>query len=266
MADYVNIVGDFIPVISGADILPTDRTPLSEQEGKYFNATFEHCFRGLNRYSPVQIVTQKHYDLAKFICEVVKKRLGDLPFTGDGTGGFGMRAIVPEDVYGTANDDTWELSNGLVATNWTIGALATRYSRNDHGQALRDTFTGAAGTANVNRDANNDMWYCLHWGLIDEMASGLPHGYWYYVNNRIRAFKDIKYQMSDSEQAYAELGYGVLYEPTVPYHSAVQMKPIDGAVGARVAQVIALKPVGVTFMTQRRALIDATAITRPGAA
>jgi hypothetical protein len=270
MGDYVNIVGDFIPVISGADIRPEDRTPLSDQEIKYFNATFEHCFRALNRYSPVQIVTQKHYDLAKFICEVVKKRLGDLPFTGDGTGGFGMRDIIPEDVYGTdtapGQDTVWEIGNGIAPANWTVGAIATRFSRNDHGFAARNTLTGAAGTTAICRDVNNDMWYTLHWGLMDQMASGLVHGYWYYINNRIRAFKDITYQMNNSEQAYAELGYGVLYEPTVPYKSAAQIKPIDAAIGAAVTQQIALRPVGVTFATQRRMLTDTVAVTRPSAA
>ena len=266
MADYINTVGDYIPLISGSDIVLGDRTPLTETESKAFNATFEHVVRALNRYSPVEIVTQKHYDLARYTCEVVKKRLADLAFTGDGTGGFGMRAIIPEDIYGTVNDDTWELANGLVATNWTIGALITRYSRNDHGLALRDTLTGAAGTPAITRDANNDEWYVLHWGLVDQMATGLPTGVWYYLNNRPRAFKDITYPMTNSEQAYAELGYGVLYEPRVPFRSALQFKPIDGAVGARVAQVVAMRPVGVTFCTQRRLLIENAAITRPAAA
>jgi hypothetical protein len=261
--DYMDVIGDYIPLISGSDVKADDRSPLSTQELNAFNATFEHIARGCNRQAGMRLVTRKHYDLARFTAEVVKKRFGDLPFTGDGTGGFGMRAIVPEDVFGNANDVIWELANGLVATNWTIGAAATHYSRNDQGFALRDTLTGNAGTTAICRDANNDMWYVLQWGLVDEMATGLPHGYWYYLNNRIRAFKDIKLQMANTEHSYAELGYGVLYEPTVPFKSALQVKPIDGALGARVAQIISMRPVGVSFTTQRRALPDTVAMTQP---
>lgn len=264
--DYMDIIGDYIPLISGADVRAEDRSPLTGTEQKAFNSTFEHIFRGRNRVTGLGLTTRKHYDLTKYVCEVVKKRFGDLPFTGDGTGGFGMRAIIPEDVYSNALDETWELANGLVATNWQIGALATRFSRNDHGNTNRDTVTGVAGASAITRDANNDMWYVLHWGLMDEMATGLPHGYWYYLNNRVRAFKDIKLQMANTEHSYAELGYGVLYEPTVPFKSALQVKPIDGAVGARVAQIISLRPVGVTFCTQRRSLIDNATLTRPAAA
>lgn len=268
--DYIENVGVYMPLISGADIRPEDRSPLNANERKLFDATFEHIFRGCNRQAGLRITNKKHYDLALYVSEVVKKRLGDLPFTGDGTGGFGMRAIVPEDVFGTntapGQDDVWEVGNGIAPANWTVGAIASRFSRNDHGFAARNTLTGAAGTTAICRDVNNDMWYVLHWGLMDEMASGLVHGYWYYINNRIRAFKDIKLQMANTEQAYAELGYGVLYEPTVPFKSAVQIKPIDAAIGAAVTQQIALRPVGVTFCTQRRMLTDTVALTRPAAA
>ena len=268
--EYMDVVGDFIPLISGADIRPEDRSPLSPQEVKLFDATFESIFRGVNRQSTMRLATRKHYDLCKYTCEVVKKRFGDLPFSGDGTGGFGMRAIVPEDIFGTdtapGQDTVWEVGNGIAAANWTVGAIATHFSRNDHGFAARNTLTGAAGTTAITRDANNDMWYVLQWGILDEMAAGLAQGYWYYLNNRIRAFKDIKLQMSNTEMAYADIGYGIMYEPTVPFKSALQVKPIDAAIGAAVTQQMAIRPVGVTFCTQRRALSDTVAMTRPAAA
>ena len=262
MASYVDLVGDYIPIVSGAAIRDGDLTTLTSEESQLFDTTWEHVTRGINRYAAAPIINSKHYDLAKRVCEIVKKKWKDMPFSGDGSNGFGMRAIIPEDVFGNVNDHTWEYGNALVATNWTVGAAATRYSRNDQGFTQRDVGTFFAGASAVTRDGNNDEWYVLYWGMMDQSASGLPKGFWVALNNRERAFKDFDYQMANTEMAYNELGYGVLYEPTVPFKSGLQFKEVDAIAGARVAQVVAMRPIGVSFCTQRRALTQGL-ITRP---
>jgi hypothetical protein len=269
---YQDVVGNFMNLVSGSVFQPSDQSKFNKDELNEFDATFEHVVRGINRVKNQDIFTQKHYDIALYVAQLVKKKFGDLQFTGDGTGGFGMRAIIPEDVYGDANvgalpandnDAQWELGNGAPQANWQIGARINKYLRNDHGWSIRNTQTMTGGVPAVCRDFNNDMWYTLYWGMMDEMASGLCSGMMVSLNNRPRAIKDFKYQMSNTESAYAELGYGVLYEPTVPFKTGLQFKPIDGAQGAVVQQIAAMRPIGVTFCTQRRGVIDNTQTTRP---
>ena len=266
MAEYSDLTGDAIDLVSGAPIASGDMAKFSSDEKKDFDATYEHVVRMINRLGAGKIFNSKHYDLCLHTAQLVKKRFGELTFTGDGTGGFGMRAIIPEDIYSNANDVSWELANGTVATNWTAGAPATRWLRNDHGFTQRDAGTFTAGGPAITRDANNDMWYVLYWGLMDSMASGLPQGYMVSLNNRPRAFKDISLQMTSTDFSYAELGYGVLYEPTVPFKTGLQIKDVDVATTARVLQVIAMRPIGVTFCTQRRQVLDNGTITRPAQA
>lgn len=204
-------------------------------------ALFEHLF------------TDRHKTTLFNLAKVAKRTVfADAKFEGtDPVGGFGMRWVLPEDVFSQAADIVWD-------NTWTAGAAATRFMRNYIGSNAVDTTTFQADGSIILQDTQVDKWAIALWGVIDQDASGRIHGVMLSLNDRERAFQDIELQMRNSEEALADFGRFYWVPPTTRFKFGVQVKTGFGGAAS-------LKPVGIAFISARRATQLATA-TRPVAA
>lgn len=257
-----------LPVVSSDPLTDKDRIPFSEEELAMFDARFEAIFGWMNVQGWSPIVTKKHYESILYLAEVQKKIFGGSEFTGDGVNGWGMRDIVPEDIYGDSNpgtgigatggDDCWELGNGVTAANWTSGAVATRFTRNDIGWTTRDTATFQAGNSMVCLDVNQDRWAVAYFGMADLAGTGLVQGHVVAFSNRERDFFEFTNQQQLMNLTYGSLGKVIYLNHLAPFKSGHIIRPATVAPGAAVGNALAMRPIGVSFVTQRRALQLAT--------
>lgn len=259
-----------LPILSGEPLTDEDRTPFKEAEVDLFNTRFEAIFKWINNQGIAPIVTKEHYNKLLFLAECQKKLFNDESFTGDGVGGWGMRDIIPEDVYGDGpgflgGDATWQLGNGVVAGNWNVGAVATRFARNDMGFTQRNAGTFQAGASMVTLDANQDRWAVAYFGMADLNSLGLIQGHVVAFSNRERDFYEFTNQMELSNITYADLGKVIYFNHKHPFKSGNIIRPVTVAPGALLATAQAMRPVGIAFISQRRAL-QLNTMTRPAQA
>lgn len=243
-----------VPILSSEPLGEKDLAGFDNDEIEAFDARFEAIFKWVNTDGVAPIATKAHHDELLHLAEVQKKVYGGVTFTGDGSSGWGMRDIVPEDVFGNAADTVWELGNGTTVANWTCGVPATRWARNDMGLALRNTLTFAAGTAAVTQDAAQDKWAVAYFGMADLASSGNIQGHAIALNRKPREFFEFTNQMQLSNVTYADLGKICYFNHMHPFNSGAIVKPATVATTVALATVTALRPVGVTFLSQRRAV------------
>ena len=243
-----------LPILSGEPLTDDDRQPFTEAEVALFDARFEAIFKWMNFQGIAPVVGKEHHDKLLYLAEVQKKIFGGDAFTGDGVGGFGMRQIVPEDVFGNQNDRSWELANGIVAVNWRTGLTATRHTRNHMGFTQRDSGDFFAGASMVTQDANQDKWAIAYFGYADLRASGLIQGEVISFSNRERDYFEFQDQMHLDNITYCDLGKMVYFNHKHPFKDGLIVRPATVAENAAIGAVAAMKPIGVCFVSQRRAL------------
>jgi hypothetical protein len=122
------------------------------------------------------------------------------------------------------------------------------------GLALRDTLAFGAGTAGITLDAAQDKWAFAYFGMADLASSGNAQGCAITLNRKTREFFEFTNQMQLSNVTYADLGKICYINHMHPFNSGLIIKPATVATTVRVAAVTAMRPVGVTFLTQRRAV------------
>lgn len=267
--NYIRGYARGMQILAGEPLDDKNRSPFSEEELQNFDTRFESIFGWMNRQGYAPVVGKEHYEQILWLAEIQKKIFGDAKFVGDGVGGWGMRDIVPEDVYGDSNpgtglgatgfDDTWEKASGVAGdANWTVGAIATRFSRNDMGWTTRNTATFQAGASMVTQDVNQDKWAVAYFGMADLSGRGLVQGHVVAFSNKERDWFEFTNQMQLCDMLYAPLGRVIYFNHNVPYKSGHIVRPAAAAVAAPLPNVAAVRPIGVTFVSQRRALQLAT--------
>lgn len=183
-----------------------------------------------------------------------------LVFEGnDPVNGFGMDIPIPEDVFAIAGADRWNYVHAAGAPH----VVATRFTGNWIGQVAIDTVAGYTANSILLKDANNDVWSMMFYGVMDMNGPiGQVEGYVPTINQRPRALIPIVPWTNVSDIAFRDIKRAYHIDPITPFQVDLQIKD-------PVATAIAPFPVSTVCRTARRALqrgLAVLGVTRPVAA
>ena len=265
----------YVPIVSGEfkhnkpgqdiDLLQDDKSAGGAQEKTFFDWSFDSIFKLINttadNFEP--IVTINHYNSALQCTGYAKKNFGGaVTFDGRGNKGFGIDAIKPRDVMGdlaaTGGDEVWQHDNAAAVGNWTTGALATRFARNNLGNNTRDANAFFNGTDSLTIDAGQDKWAWCYWGETDYLGTGQMKGHFNAMAGNHNVLFNTQHQTGQTDTNHIELGWCFYYDEQTSFRTGLKIPPIAVAAGVALANVAEYVPTGIMMQTQRRARQTAT--------
>ncbi len=237
-----------------------NQVKLGPEEEDYFENAWESIIEFFTVNTPagkVRLLGKQQKAATKVQVMAFKANTG-LVFEGnDPVNGFGVDIPIPEDVFVNPADNRWEF------TSAGAGVIATRFTRNWIGVAVRDTVAGYTANGILLKDANNDPWSLMLYGLLDLYpGTGVVEGYVPTLNQRPRALIPISPWTYVSDIAMRDVKRAYHIDPITPLQVDLQMKDA-------VATLIGPYPVSTVCRTARRALQRGTAVvgvTRPSVA
>lgn len=248
-------------IVAGGRFTDADAAPFDDDENSSFDRRWNELVKVFGTdLVPRTVFTDAHKETLRFLARVFKKIAASAGasgnFSGDGTNGIGMRWTVVEDINTAVADVLWREA-------WSTGAAASRFSRNWFGATARDTVTFFAAASAITRDANNDFWSVVIMGVMETLNPAGLDGFFFALKERELAFDATRHNFltpgSNSIMVFEDRV--IFIDPATPFKGGVQVKEPGGADSITTETI----PLAITFLTQRRALTQAT-ITRPSAA
>jgi hypothetical protein len=237
-----------------------NQVELRQDEADYFENAWDSIIEFFTVNTPagkVRLLGKQQKAATKVQVMAFKANTG-LVFEGnDPVNGFGVDIPIPEDVFVNAADNRWEF------TSAGAGVIGSRFTRNWIGVAARDTIVGYLANSILLKDANNDPWSLMLYGIMDLYpGSGVVEGYVPILNQRPRALIPVSPWTYVTDISMRDVKRAYHIDPITPLQVDIQMKDL-------VATLIAPYPLSTVCRTARRALQRGTAVvgvTRPSVA
>lgn len=239
-----------------------NQVQLKADELDYFENAWDSIIEFFTVNTPagkVRLLGKQQKAASKVQVMAFKANTG-LVFEGnDPVNGFGMDIPIPEDVFVNAADNRWQYVHAAGAPH----VIATRFTGNWIGVAAVDTVAGYTANSILLKDANNDPWSLMFYGVMDMNAGlGSVEGFVMTLNQRPRSMIPIAPWTNVSDIGFRDVKRAYHIDPITPLQVDLQIKnPI--------ATAIAPFPVSTVCRTARRALqrgVAVIGVTRPSIA
>ncbi len=232
--------------------------PLSPDEMDFFENAWDSMVELFTVNTPagkIRLLGREHKVATLVQVRAFKANTG-LTFEGiDTVNGFGLDIPFPEDVFVADADIRWQYTT-VPGTH----VPGSRYTGNWIGVAARDTAPGWGANSILLKDANNDPWSLLLFGIMDLIpGSGIVEGAVISMNNRARPLIPLQPWMMLSDVSFRDFKKAFHIDPITAFQ-------VDLNIKYGTATTIAPFPVATVCKTARRALQRGVALsgtTRP---